>query len=157
MELDAPSRIRRGRALVTYLLASTGGHALWETLQIPLYNIFWNATPAEIAFALFHCAFGDVLIAGFALALASVLTRSTLWQRDGGRAGQVSLVTVLLGVAYTIFSEWLNTDLRANWAYTAAMPVLPVLGTGLAPLLQWVVVPLFALWSTHRAITRSAD
>ena len=148
---------RRARALVAYLLASAGGHALWETLQIPLYTIFWNATPAEIAFALFHCTFGDVLIAGFALALAIVLTRRTLWQLDAGRARQVALLTLLLGVAYTIFSEWLNTTLRANWAYTATMPVLPILGTGVAPLLQWIVVPLFALWVTRRTILRSVD
>ena len=48
---------------------------------------------------------------------------------------------ILLGAAYTVFSEWLNVDIRRSWSYTAAMPVLPVLGTGLTPLLQWVVVP----------------
>src|SRR5262245_16617478 len=31
------------------------------------------------------------------------------------------------------------------WTYNALMPVLPWLGTGLAPLLQWVVVPSLAL------------
>jgi len=50
-----------------------------------------------------------------------------------------------LGVAYTIFSEWLNVEIRRSWSYTAAMPVLPWLGTGLTPLLQWVIVPGLAL------------
>ena len=48
---------------------------------------------------------------------------------------------ILLGAAYTVFSEWLNVDIRRSWSYTAAMRVLPVLGTGLTPLLQLVVVP----------------
>ena len=147
----------RRRALVTYVLASTAGHAVWEMLQIPLYTIFWDASPGDIAFALFHCAAGDVLIAGATLALASVLTRSTLWQPDTGRARRVALLTLVLGVVYTIFSEWWNTGLRANWAYTAAMPVLPLLGTGVAPLAQWVVVPLVALWMTRRAMMRPTN
>ena len=48
---------------------------------------------------------------------------------------------ILLGAAYTVFSEWLNINIRRSWSYTDAMPVLPLLGTGLTPLLQWVVVP----------------
>ena len=48
---------------------------------------------------------------------------------------------IVLGVAYTILSEWLNVEIRRTWSYTAAMPVLPLIGTGLTPLLRWVVVP----------------
>ena len=40
------------------------------------------------------------------------------------------------GVAYTIFSEWLITTVRQGWAYSPLMPVVPIMGTGLAPLLQ---------------------
>ena len=53
------------------------------------------------------------------------------------------------GVAYPIYSEWLNMTVRQSWAYSSLMPVLPVTGTGLAPLLQWIVVP-----STVLALTR---
>jgi hypothetical protein len=157
MEPGAPSHIRRRRTLAAYFLSSTGGHALWETLQIPLYTIFWDSSPGAIAFALFHCTLGDLLIAGAALALASVLTRSTLWQLDARGPLRVALVTLVLGVVYTLFSEWRNTGLRANWTYTAAMPVLPMLGTGVTPVAQWLIVPLFALWITRRAIMQPAD
>jgi hypothetical protein len=47
----------------------------------------------------------------------------------------------VLGIGYTVFSEWLNVDVRATWAYTEQMPVLPPLGTGLTPLLQWLIIP----------------
>ena len=56
------------------------------------------------------------------------------------------IVTVLLSLSYTFFSEWLNVVWRASWGYTSAMPTLPVFGTGAAPLLQWLVVPTLALW-----------
>jgi hypothetical protein len=48
---------------------------------------------------------------------------------------------LLLGIGYTMFSEWLNVEVRATWAYTDQMPALPPLGTGLTPLLQWLIVP----------------
>ena len=49
--------------------------------------------------------------------------------------------SVLLGTAYTVFSEWLNIEIRRSWSYTETMPVVPGLGTGVTPLLQWVIVP----------------
>jgi len=55
------------------------------------------------------------------------------------------VLTVMVGVAYTIYSEWLNTTIRQGWAYSPMMPVLPPLGTGLSPLLQWLIVPSLAL------------
>ena len=52
---------------------------------------------------------------------------------------------IALGAAYAVFSEWLNVEIRRTWSYTAAMPVVPFLSTGLTPLLQWLVVPGLAL------------
>ncbi len=65
--------------------------------------------------------------------------RSSILQRGGG-------------FGYTIYSEYLNIAVRRAWGYSELMPTLPPLGTGLSPLLQWVVVPLvgFALMR-HRA------
>ena len=55
----------------------------------------------------------------------------------------MSFAAIVLGIGYTIFSEWLNVEVRRSWAYSSAMPVLPWLGTGLAPVLQWIFVPGF--------------
>jgi hypothetical protein len=62
---------------------------------------------------------------------------------------------IALGVAYTVFSEWLNVQILRRWSYTTAMPVLPLIGIGLTPLLQWVVVPglafaIIAGWDLRR-------
>jgi len=40
-----------------------------------------------------------------------------------------------------VFSEWLNTAVRASWAYAPSMPIVPLLGVGLAPFLQWLLLP----------------
>lgn len=54
------------------------------------------------------------------------------------------MLTIVFGVLYTIFSEWLNVVIRQTWAYAELMPVVPVIGTGLSPLLQWIAIPLAA-------------
>ncbi len=57
--------------------------------------------------------------------------------------------TIILGAAYTMLSERLNVDIWRSWSYAAAMPILPLFGTGLTPLLQWLAVPglTFALFA----------
>lgn len=61
----------------------------------------------------------------------------------------MATLTLVAGLAYTIFSEWLNTEVRGSWTYSDLMPRLPVNGTGLSPLAQWIVIPLAAFWWAH--------
>ncbi|MBI4194361.1 MAG: hypothetical protein HY526_04705 [Betaproteobacteria bacterium] len=115
----------------------------WEAIQLPLYTIWYQAEWADIAYAVVHCTAGDVLIGLFALFTTLVATRAGpigTW-----RTAYVAAGTVALTVSYTVFSEWMNTVVHENWTYSSLMPLLPVLGTGLSPLLQWVIVPSLAL------------
>jgi hypothetical protein len=41
-----------------------------------------------------------------------------------------------------VAQEHLATGVLNRWQYADAMPVVPVLGTGLAPVLQWLLLPL---------------
>ena len=72
-------------------------------------------------------------LAAAALAAAILLTRSWQWPSQGW--GSVTLVATLIGLGYTVFSEWLKVELRESWTYAAAMPRPPPWGTGLAPFL----------------------
>lgn len=126
-----------------YLPILAGLNLVWEAVQLPLYTIWWNGRASEITYAVVHCTLGDVGIGFFAAAIALTVTRSghpATWSFL-----KVTATTVVLAVAYTIFSEWLNTSVRNAWAYSEWMPVVPVIGTGLSPLLQWVVTPTVAL------------
>jgi hypothetical protein len=118
------------------------GHFLWEAAQLPLYTLWRSGTPREIAFAIFHCTGGDVLITTATFTAAVALARRLRWPPFGRR---MVFTAIVLGTAYTIFSEWLNVEIRRSWSYTAGMPVVPFLGTGLTPLLQWLIVPGLAL------------
>jgi hypothetical protein len=124
-------------ALITLI-----GHLAWEAAQIPLYTIWVEGTWGEITLAVLHCTGGDVLIAMSSLLLALFVFGSGAWPRE--RAIPVLIATIITGVGYTIFSEWLNIVVREAWAYRDIMPVIPIIDAGLAPVLQWVVVPALA-------------
>jgi hypothetical protein len=127
------------RALRVYLGASAVLHLAWETLQLPLYTIWSTAIFGEIVFAVLHCTAGDLVIAGLSLLVALVVVGNLAW--PSARFRPVMATTIVIGTGYTIYSEWLNTVVRKTWEYSELMPTVPLLGTGLSPLLQWVIVP----------------
>jgi hypothetical protein len=140
--------------LRVYLGTMALGNLAWEVLHLPLYTIWTTGTLREQAFAVVHCTSGDLLIALSSLTIALVAAGNHLWPRD--RFWPVALLTVVLGVGYTAFSEWLNVVVRASWAYSERMPVVPLFGVtlGLSPLLQWSVVPAAAFAIVNRVTSR---
>lgn len=127
-------------------------NVLWEAAQLPFYSLWSEASTGQIVFAVAHCAVGDVLIGVCALMFALVLTRSrapATWN-----LAALIIISTFVGTAYTIFSEWMNTRWLESWTYSAWMPTLPLTGTGLTPLLQWLVLPGMGLMLALRGSQR---
>ena len=120
------------------------GNLIWEFSHLPLYTIWETGTLGDLIFAAIHCTGGDMLIALASLVAALVLTNSENWPVE--TRPRLLVMTLLFGLGYTIFSEWLNIEVRQTWAYRDVMPVIPGTWIGLSPLLQWIVVPSLALW-----------
>lgn len=135
-------------ALRRFALFTLLGHLLWEVAHISLYTIWVEGTWGEIVFAVVHCTGGDLLIAMSSLLLALLFFSTGAWPQ--ARVYPVYGVMVAIGFGYTIFSEWLNIEVREAWAYREIMPVIPFFDAGLTPMLQWLVVPsaayFGALW-----------
>jgi len=127
-----------------YIALMALGNLAWEFAHMPLYTLWETGTPREIAFAAIHCTGGDILIALAALIAALFLFGNGFWPAQTYR--RVAVATIAIGLAYTLFSEWLNIEIRAAWAYRDLMPVIPVLDTGLSPVAQWIVLPGLAFW-----------
>lgn len=144
----APARLAWLTALRWYVAISAGINLLWEVCQMPLYTVWHTSGWRQIAYAIAHCTVGDVMIAVLALTVALLLVGDLHWPAVSFTV--VGGATIVAGFAYTIFSEWLNVVLRQSWAYAPAMPVLPPLGTGLSPMLQWLIVPSIALYFVRR-------
>lgn len=137
-------------AIKRYLIAITAGNLIWEAAQMPLYTLWHTGTAQEIIQAILHCTLGDMLIAAVGLVAALVAVGSPAWPDQ--RAGAVIAAIVIGTSGYTIYSEYVNTIVRRSWAYTAWMPTLPWLGTGLSPLAQWLIIPTVTLAWAGRAL-----
>lgn len=137
-------------ALRHYLILIILCNLVWETLHLPLYTIWTEGTRYEIVFAVVHCTAGDLLIALSCLIAGLVFFGNLSWPNT--HFWRVGIAAIILGVSYTIFSEWLNLVVRKSWAYSDLMPVVPLLGAGLSPLLQWIVIPFLGFLSVERSI-----
>jgi len=113
---------------------------IWEWAHLPLYTLWRDATPGYLAFVVAHCTVGDILIGTSALLLSLLFVPTPT--RTAVIVGMVAIT-----VAYTVFSEWLNTSILENWAYSGLMPVLLINSTalGLSPIFQALLVPPAAL------------
>lgn len=141
--------------IARYLLFICAASLLWETLHMPLYTLWNEGTPAAVAFDVLQCSTANVAIAFVSLVVAMVLAGARAWPvQDYVRVG---LLACALGVGYTLFSEWLNVEVRGTWAYSDLMPVIPGLGVGLSPIAQWIFLPLIGLWWAERHLGEGRD
>ncbi len=121
-------------------------HFLWEMLQVPLYADMARMAHWSGIVVCAKATAGDVVIALAAYATAAGFARTWHW-----RASRAHVATYLaMGVIITVVLEGLNVYLWHRWAYAPAMPL--VLGIGVSPLLQWVIVPPLALWLMQRHV-----
>lgn len=124
---------------------------VWEILQLPLYTLASDPRAAWVAYAIAHCTLGDAMIGTAALIGALTICRAN----EPARWPRVKIVVwmVFFTVIYTILSERYNLA-RSSWAYSPSMPVVPWIGVGLSPLLQWLLVPIAVWrWSRPRHLT----
>jgi hypothetical protein len=132
---DALKRLLRWAALALVL------HGLWEVAQLPLYTLWEDSDRRRILAYLLHCIAGDVSIGVALFLLVAAIFRDSDW--PGPRPWRGGLVMITAGLAYTVFSEWYNVYRAHAWSYAASMPL--VAGIGLAPLMQWLIVPILMI------------
>ena len=126
---------------------------VWEFLQVPLYEgmaeaVHWDAIKTCARASL---ADGGIMLVGFWSTALLWRTRSWVLRPTTRQVVVFSGV----GVVITIVAEYLATTQGGTWgwAYAEAMPVVPVIGTGLSPLMQWVVLPPLTVWFVSRHLT----
>lgn len=121
----------------------------WEFLQAPLFRGMadarhWDAVKVCTVAAL---ADGAILVAAF-WAVAAMRRSRRWWVQPSTRDVLVFLAS---GLLITIVGERLAAGPLGVWAYGDRMPTLA--GVGLAPLLQWLVLPPVVLWVVRRQLT----
>lgn len=118
-------------------------HFAWELLQIPFYEGMTEAHHGAGVWTCTKATIGDAGIALVAYLFAAWSVRSLSWLHTW----TLKPVTIyfLTGILITVVFEFLATEVLDRWAYSPSMPTLPLIGTGLTPFLQWIIVPALAL------------
>ena len=114
---------------------------VWEVVQLPLYALGRYAGWPELGYAVLHCTLGDAAMAFAAYLIAALVTQEPRWLLRRPLTGIA--VVLVAGESFTIWSEWYNVYVLHSWAYAARMPTIR--GIGVAPLAQWLVLPVLAL------------
>jgi len=120
---------------------------LWEMLQMPAYvKITASSWQAKV----FVCTVASLIDAVITLGvygLGGIFAGRLQWAMRGG--WKVSLILALGGAMCAVIIERFALAF-GFWSYSDRMPVVPVLGTGLLPLLQLTLLLPAALWIALR-------
>jgi hypothetical protein len=124
---------------------------IWEMWQIPFFLAMPSGTHSVGVVACTQATFGDAAISLVAFWSIAALARSRRWilQPSPSQIGSF----VVVGVVITIAFEALAARFLERWSYSPLMPTLPILGTGLVPLLQWILLPPLIIWFVRRQLT----
>lgn len=122
----------------------------WELWQIPLFKGMPSFEHWNGVIQCTRATAGDAAIALLAFWLVAATTRTRDWMRQPPGIALATFVAV--GLLITIMLEYWATQIGGRWEYADAMPRLPLLGTGLAPLLQWLLIPPLVAWLVRRQI-----
>ncbi len=127
--------------LLCWALPAFALNGLWEAAQLSLYTLSQDTDRQRIVSYVLHCVAGDVLIATFLFLFAAAIFRDFAWPSRRPWSGGLAVISG--GLIYTAFSEWYNVYQAGAWGYAGTMPL--VFGIGLAPVLQWLVVPVLTI------------
>jgi hypothetical protein len=133
-------------ALFAFLL-----NFVWEMLQIPFFRGMTQAPHGDAVRICLQATLGDVGITLAAFWTIAWLGRDRHWPTRP-RPAQIAAFA-LVGILITTAFEWLATQVWSLWSYSGLMPMIPFLGVGLVPLLQWIVLPPLVIWFVHRQLT----
>ena len=123
---------------------------VWELMQMPLFTGFADFQYYQVILNCMKATFGDVVISLVAFAGACLIARSRMWIILTKNSGVVAFLAI--GLVITIVFELLATGPLNRWEYGELMPMVPVIGVGVSPVAQWIILPLLRLWFVKRQI-----
>ena len=122
----------------------------WEFWQTPFFRGMTAVSHGQGVWVCTQAALGDALISLVAFWIVSAITKTRRWVARPA-AKEVALFTAV-GLVLATLAEVVATRYLGRWAYSTAMPILPVLRIGLLPLLQWLLLPPIILWFVRRQV-----
>ena len=112
-------------AVVAFLL-----HVVWENAQAPLYTGYQSFSQ-HFSICLIG-SLGDVIIT------RSVLAFMWLLKKDVAKTTDFVALAIIGFVVAVVIEQ--HALLTSKWSYALAMPIIPILKVGLAPVLQMTLL-----------------
>jgi hypothetical protein len=138
-----------------YLIFVLAVNFVWEILQLPAFAYWRERGWRWIAFIVAIGTAGDIVIAATSLVLGLVVFDDEQWPERTASYWRVAIAASVFGPSYTTYSEWRHAVVLRHWSYSALMPVVPGLGIGVFPLLQWILIPPTAFYYARRSLLRT--
>ena len=136
------------------LLLALPAYFAWEMLQAPAFTGMprdWPAATAVCALA----TVGDGMVVLALFAFGVLVFRDQCWFSPP-RAGRYAVV-VGAGVVAQVAIEWIMVYRLGRWGYARWQPIVPLLGVGILPVLQPIVLlPLVFLALARMTVPSSA-
>lgn len=129
-------------------------HFVWEMWQVPFFADMPSTAHWSGVSICTRATLGDSAMAVLAFWAGAAPRRTRAWFL--GPTPRELWLYLGTGLAFTVAFEWLATGPLERWTYGPEMPRVPLLGTGLLPVLQWLFVPPIALWLTARQLRGGA-
>jgi hypothetical protein len=124
----------------------------WEFWQVPFFRGMADVPHWMGVKACTQATLGDAGIALAAFGVTAVYAGTRRWIAHPRRMQWAIYLGV--GVLATVVFEILATGVLERWVYAEAMPRIPVLGVGLLPLLQWLIIPPLVVYFAGRQMSR---
>lgn len=128
-------------------------HFGWGVSQMPLY-VFSGVTSAGYTeFIQLHwiVAAKDALISVALYLIVGILVKNAGWGRRFNYRRLMFLCA--LGFLWAVGIEYHAVMVAHRWAYSSAMPLLPALLVGVAPVLQMMIVPFVGIALTRKQLS----
>lgn len=111
---------------------------LWELLHGPFYEGVTYDVKMISFFALASIA--DAIMVVLIYFSFSLIYKDPLWIKE--LSFKRGFFIVIVGGIGAVLTEIRHLSER-NWSYDESMPIIPVVGVGLSPVLQFMLLPLF--------------
>ena len=125
----------------------------WELWQVPLFDRMPVSPHWEAVRTCSRAAAGDAVIAVLAYWSVALVVRHRGWVVVPTTSRELAFTACGLAVTVAIERLALGGLWMQDWSYSPLMPVVPGLGVGLSPLVQWLVLPPLLIWLVRRQLT----
>lgn len=139
-------RLLLGIVFISFLLNS-----IWELVHSPLYR--WHQYDFQHVSICILASLADTVMVLMLIFLFGLAFKNVFWVNH--LTGVRIIVLALVGAIGATAGEMWHTS-KGDWAYADYMPLIPWLGVGVSPVLQFTILPLI-IFVVNKKVLKSLN